>query len=149
MSLSSADPMSREPMKLIQEGLREAGYSFDRIHQEAGESLLLVMERADCVVELMPDGRLACQFGVDMEELRTLVSGDSNEDIAEDELQRVAREHLRPRFQKFRPRLTAHGFEETVDTTAQYYAISFVKPLDLSDPPRVVSQLEDCLKLLV
>ena len=139
--------MGTEQLELIEKGLREASITFQRVNQEKGNSLLVPVETADCLVELYSDGRLTCQFGVDMEELRTLLAGDTAEDIAEDELQRVARDHLRPLFQKYRSALMANGFEETIDATEEYYAISFVKSVDLSDQNRVIAQLQDCLKL--
>ena len=67
-----------------------------------------------------------------MEELRILLAGSTPEDISEDELQRVARDQLRPVTQKYRSSLRGSGFEETVETTEQHYAISFEKTIDHS-----------------
>jgi len=113
-----------------------------------GESLLVESEKTDCIVEVQGTGHLSVQFGVDMEELRTLLGGDTTEDIAEDELQRVARDHLRPVCNKFRSKLLAQGFEESLDAAKEYYAICFVKPLDSGNEGGVVSELQGCLKLL-
>jgi hypothetical protein len=140
--------MGKEQLKLIEQGLREAGVTFQNANQEGGNSLLIPVETGDCLVELYSDGRLSCQFGVDMEELRTLLAGDTTEDIAEDELQRVARDHLRPMLNKYRSILIAKGFEETIDTTEEYYAISFIKSVDQSDRNRVIAEIQDCLKLV-
>ena len=140
--------MGTEQIKLIEEGLKKAGIACQYANQESVNSILIPVKTADCLVELYSDGRLSCQFGVDMEELRTLLAGDTTEDIAEDELQRVARDHLRPLCHKYRPILINNGFEETIDVTEDYYAISFVKSVDLSDPNSVMVELQDCLKRL-
>jgi hypothetical protein len=134
-----------EQLKDIRERLKQIGRPFEYMRQPEGDSILLPVEKADCLLELWAGGKLSCQFGVDMEELRILVAGSSNEDIAEDELQRVARDHLRPRFQKFRAPLLAQGFEEVVETTEHSYAVSFNKSVDLSDPAGAVSAVQSCL----
>ena len=139
--------MARERLEAIQQQLKKVGLSFELVKQEEEESLLFSIEKADCVVELWGNGRLTCQFGVDMEELRTLLAGSATEDIAEDELQRVARDHLRPICQRYRSMLIAQRFEETVETTEQYYAISFLKSVDLQNSSGVMTQLQDCLRL--
>ena len=140
--------MNSERLKGIHQKLRDTGFLLDYTSQPEGDSLLFQIEKADCLVELWADGRLCCQFGIDMEELRLLLAGSSTEDIAEDELQRVARDHLRPMVNKYRGALLSDGFEETVDTSEQHYAICFVKTLDLSSPETVVSTFQDCLQVL-
>ena len=93
------------------------------------------------------DGRLSVQFGMDMEELRTLLAESSTEDIAEDELQRVAKDHLRPMVQRYRPKLVALGFQEGKEVTEEYYAMSFQKTVLVADASDVISQVQDCLHL--
>ena len=139
---------SSKKIEAIEQRLTERGVTFQGMGQAGERSILISVEKADCLIEVGGDNKISCQFGVDMEELRTLLSGGTTEDIASDELQRVARDHLRPSFQKYRPKLSEKGFEETVDATEEYYAISFVKSVDLSDPDAVVTQLQDCLNLL-
>jgi hypothetical protein len=139
--------MGKEQLEHVEQGLKETGIAFRQANHVSGDSILIPVETEDCLVELHSDGRLSCQFGVDMEELRTLLAGDTTEDIAEDELQRVARDHLRPLFKKYRSILIANGFEETIDATEEYYAIGFVKSVDLPDRNRVITEIQDCLKL--
>ena len=139
--------MTEEILTTIQEQLREAGLSFERIEQEGGICLLHSVEKEDCIVELWTDGRLSVQFGMDMDELRTLLAGSTTEDIAEDELQRVARDHLRPMAQRYRSKLVTLGFQEGIEVTEEYYAMSFQKTMDLSDSSGVISQVQACLHL--
>jgi hypothetical protein len=139
---------SNPQLSLILRQIREKGFPFEPLRQAEGESVLYRADKADCVIELWDSGRLTCQFGIDMEELRNLVSGSGNEDIAEDELQRVARDHLRPLSRRYGPGLKELGYEEIVDTAEHHYAISFEKTLNLSDPPAVLSEIQGCLSIL-
>lgn len=95
------------------------------------------------ILELISDGRLVALFGMDMDELRVLVSGDATEDLSEDELQRVARDNLRPAVNVYKPFFLLKGFEEGVDTGEGYYAIAFTKKLDLADPASVAGGIQD------
>jgi hypothetical protein len=135
-------------LKAVQKRLTDRDLPFDYARQPEGDSILLSVDQSDCLLELWADGKLSCQFGVDMEELRTLVAGSSNEDIAEDELQRVARDHLRPQFQKYRAPFLARGFEEAVETTEHSYAVCFNKTVDLSDPEAAARSVQDCLSVV-
>ena len=139
--------MTEEILTTIQEQLREAGLSFERIEQEGGVSLLHSVEKEDCIVELWTNGRLSVQFGMDMDELRTLLAGSTTEDIAEDELQRVARDHLRPSVQRYRSKLIALDFREGIEVTEEYYAMSFQKTLVFAGPSDAISQIKNCLQL--
>ena len=105
--------------------LQQAGVSFS---EESDGRLIIAGGSDDYLVEVNPHGNVWCLFGVDMSELRLLVSGSSNEDLGEDELQRVAREQLRPLQRRYQPLFAGAGFEEEVVVDADSYAIAFVKP---------------------
>ncbi|HEY5594950.1 MAG TPA: hypothetical protein VIL61_07320, partial [Nitrospiria bacterium] len=100
------------------------------------------------LVELFSDGRFACQFGVDMEEMRNLLTGDQTEDMADDELVRVARYHLKAIVDRYRAALLKQGFEEGIEATPDHYAITFHVMLDLSHPDRAVHQVAQYLLAL-
>ena len=85
-------------------------------------------------LHLGTDGILTCSFKVDLEEIRMLVSGDTTEDLSEDELCRVAREELRPRVDRYRRKFMQTGFEEGVESDGDQYAIVFTKSLDGMTP---------------
>jgi hypothetical protein len=105
--------------------LQQARVSFS---EESDGRLAIAGGPDDYLVEVDPHGDVWCLFGVDMSELRLLVSGSSNEDLGEDELQRVAREHLRPLHRRYQPLFAGAGFEEQVVVDADSYAMAFVKP---------------------
>ena len=131
------------PLAGLEETMKSLGWAFKRLGEESGpeRSLLLETPEEDCLVELFPDGRLACQFGVDMEEMRNLLTGDQTEDMQDDELVRVARYHLKSIVDRYRKALIKEGLEEGVDVTEDYYAIVFDTRMDLSDKQKVMHDL--------
>ncbi|HEY4485128.1 MAG TPA: hypothetical protein VI702_02235 [Nitrospiria bacterium] len=131
----------------IEAALKKAGVGCERMAGSEG-SLMIGAPDEDSVVELYPDGRFACQFGVDMEELRGLLTGDQTEDMADDELVRVARYHLKPTVDRHRAALIKEGLEESVDATKDYYAIVFGASFDLSDPQSVLQKITRILAVL-
>lgn len=138
-----SDPDRGAALEDVEAAFQKLGWSFERFEggDEHGRSLLLNLPEADCLVELSSDGLFACQFGVDMEEMRNLLTGDQTEDMADDELVRVARYHLKTIVDRYRAALLKAGLEEGVDATSDHYAITFQTMLDLSHPDQVVHQV--------
>jgi hypothetical protein len=138
-----SDSDRRAALGEIEAAFQRLGRSTERLEggDGHGASLLLNVPEADCLVELSSDGRFACQFGVDMEEMRNLLTGDQTEDMADDELVRVARYHLKTIVDRYRAALLNAGLVEGVDATSDYYAITFQTMLDLSRPDEVVHQV--------
>ena len=130
-------------LERIEAEMKKAGWSYDRLEgdEAASGTLLIETDEPDCLMELFPDGRLACQFGVDMEEMRNLLTGDQTEDMQDDELVRVARYHLKAIVDRYRVILLKEGMEEGVDATAHYYAIIFDTRLDLENPQKAMHDM--------
>jgi hypothetical protein len=126
--------------------LAQSQIAFEEADRD-GKTLLIESPDTDYLLELCADGKLLCQFGVDLEELRGMISGGTTEDLSSDELQRSAREHLRPIVAQYRGKLIAAGFEEEVEATEEHYAITFKKALDLDRPEHVIEALKWCRKL--
>lgn len=102
----------------------------------------------DCLVELDPAGRVLCQFGIDLDELRDLIAGSATEDLGDDELQRAARYHLVTLTSRYQPRFKAAGFDESYDVTGDHAVIVFSHPIDLQTPDGVLPVLQRCVDLL-
>jgi hypothetical protein len=138
-----SDSDRRAALDEVESAFQRLGWSYERLEggDGHGASLLMNLPEADCLVELYSDGHFACQFGVDMEEMRNLLTGDQTEDMADDELVRVARYHLKTIVDRYRPALLKAGLEEGVDATSDHYAITFQTMLDLSHPDQVVHQV--------
>jgi len=101
---------------------------------EAGDGSIDFTWEESFALHLGTNGILTCSFKVDMEEIRMLVSGDTTEDLSEDELCRVAREELRPMVDRYRRRFMQTGFEEGVESDRDQYAIVFTKSLSGMTP---------------
>jgi len=94
-----------DPLKTL---LSQSKMAFEETGRGDG-SLAIEADGAEYLLELCADGKLLCQFGVDLDELRGMISGGTTEDLSDDELQRSAREHLRPIVTKYRGKLIAAG----------------------------------------
>ena len=109
---------------------------------DAGDGSIQFTWEDDYALHLGTDGILTCSFKVDLEEIRMLVSGDTTEDLSEDELCRVAREELRPTVDRHRRRLMQAGFEEGVESDRDQYAIVFTKSLAGMTPHEAGEELK-------
>ncbi|MEK6684409.1 MAG: hypothetical protein AABY46_07100 [Nitrospirota bacterium] len=144
-----SDPKQSSSLDKVEEAFKKLGWSYERLEGgDSGGSLLLVLPEMDCLVELFSDGRFACQFGVDMEEMRNLLTGDQTEDMADDELVRVARYHLKSIVDRYRAALLKEGLDEGIEATPDHYAITFETRLDLSAPEQVTHKAARCLLAL-
>jgi hypothetical protein len=68
--------------------------------------------------------------------------------LGEDELVRAARYHLQTIAKPYAARLTAGGFAEEYDVTAEHAVIGYVHSVDLSQPDKVLTVLTRCLEIL-
>jgi hypothetical protein len=101
------------------------------------------------ILHLGTDRVLTCSFKVDLEDIRTLIAGDTTEDLSEDELCRVAREELRPFLDRYRWKLRQAGFEESIESDHEQYAIVFTKPLTEVTPQEASEILKWCREVLM
>tara|TARA_B100000315_G_scaffold258803_1_gene312242 strand:+ start:715 stop:1077 length:363 start_codon:yes stop_codon:yes gene_type:complete len=79
---------------------------------QPGGAIAMDLGASGWILEVQPDARLLCQVGVDMEELCTLLSGNTTEDLSLDELQRVAKDHLRPSVRRYKSKLVEGDFKK-------------------------------------
>lgn len=122
--------------------LDQAGVSVEKAGTEDGS---INFEAKDGgALRLGPDGILTCSFTADLEEIRTMISGDTTEDLSEDELCRVAREELRPVVDRHRRRFIQAGFEEGIESDHEQYSIVFTRTLTGAAPQVVSDVLKWC-----
>ena len=136
-----------------QDWLREVKKSLDQIgmspqESKAGDGSIDFTWEEGSVLHLGTDGILTCSFKVDLEEIRMLVSGDSTEDLSEDELCRVAREELRPMVDRYRRKFMQASFDEGVESNRDQYAIVFTKSLAGMTPHDASDALKWCRESL-
>ena len=115
---------------------------------EPGGAIVMNLGTSGWMLELQPVARLLCQVGVDLEELRTLLSGNTAEDLSSDELQRVAKDHLRGAVQQHKATLVEAGFQEKTDVEEEFMAITFERPIDFHDLGQINQTIDWCRKVI-
>lgn len=111
---------------------------------EPGGSLALTLGSDGWLLEVTPDGRLICQTGLDMEDVQSLLSDGTPEDLGTDELAKQAKYYLQPAVSKFRRTLISAGFEENTEMNDQYVAVTFQRAVDLSNLEEVKRAVQWC-----
>jgi len=109
-----------------------------RIPIATGPSFLIITTERDLIYQLEAD----------LEEVRMMISGDTTEDLSEDELCRVAREELRPFIRRHQSKLIQADFQESVVSDQALYAVTFTKSLKESSPEQAMDAIRWCLKTL-
>lgn len=111
---------------------------------EPGGALGLELHEDGWVLEITPEGRLLCQYGIAMEDVKSLTSDGTTEDLGTDELAKQAKYFIQPAVAKFRPVFRQAGFEERTDMNDQYVAVTFDKAVDLGDAQAVRDLVHWC-----
>ncbi len=109
-----------------------------------GGALGLELHDDGWVLEITPEGRLLCQYGIAMEDVKSLTSDGTTEDLGTDELAKQAKYFLQPAVAKFRSVLRQAGFEERTDMNDQYVAVTFDKAVNLDDAPAIQELVRWC-----
>ena len=134
-------------MKDLIEALTHGAIGFSPSDEPKG-GINLPIEDEECLVEIHPDRSLVCLFGLDLDELRGMISGDATEDLSSDELQRVAKDSLRQTI-GFRGRvLRQQGFQEEVQATEGYFVMCYRKILTDKGVQTNLGSIRECLKIV-
>jgi hypothetical protein len=80
---------------------------------EPGGSLALPLSDEAWMLELTPDGRLICQTGMDMDDIQSLLSTGTPEDLGTDELAKQAKYYLQPASRNIGRHSSAPGLKKT------------------------------------
>lgn len=111
---------------------------------EPGGALGLALDDEDWILELTPDGRLICQTGMDMEDLQSLLSDGTPEELGTDELAKQAKYYIQPAVSKYREALVKAGFLEATEMNDQYVAATFHRDVDFHKLDEVLVQVQWC-----
>ncbi len=111
---------------------------------EPGGSLALPLGDEAWMLEVTPDGRLICQTGMDMDDIQSLLSTGTPEDLGTDELAKQAKYYLQPAVTKYRKTLVAAGFEENTEMNDQYVAATFQRVMDFANLEEVRQAVKWC-----
>lgn len=111
---------------------------------EPGGAVALSLDDEGWILEITPDGRVICQAGLDIEDVQSLLSEGTPEDLGTDELARQAKYYLQPMVAKFRNPLREAGFEEQTEMTEHYVAVTFQKRVDFRNFAELASTVAWC-----
>lgn len=115
---------------------------------EAEGPLLMDLGSDGWLLEITPDGRLLCQMGMALDDVMSLMSEGTPEDLGTDEVAKQAKWYLQAAVNKFRSALRGAGFEETSEMTDEYVATTFQKAVDFRKPEDVEEAVRWCRQLM-
>ena len=128
--------MSQTPhqrWRRVQEHLKKINAGF--VQDEPGGALTLELENEDWQLEVTPAGVLTCQAGYALEDVQSLLSDGTAEDLGGDELAKQAKFYVQQIVSKHSNGLKRDGFTERVDMNEEYVAVLFERAIDLDDLP--------------
>jgi hypothetical protein len=67
------------------------------------------------LLEITPEGKLLCQYGVAIDDVMSLMSEGTPEDLGTDEVAKQAKYFIQPAVSKYRPLLLQSGFSEQTE----------------------------------
>lgn len=109
------------------------------------EALTLPLPDEDWLLEITPDGKLVCMAGYDMEEMKSMLSDGTPEDLGTDELAKQAKFYLQQTVSKHRSNLLSQGFTERIEMNESYVAAHYERPVDLEKLGDLRQQIKTCL----
>lgn len=92
------------------------------------------VKNEDWLLEVTPDGILACQSGYDLDDMKSILSDGTAEDLGSDELAKQAKFYLQQTVSKYKRRLQQDGLTERMEMNDEYVAIIFERSIDLDQP---------------
>ena len=115
---------------------------------EPGGPLSMELGSDGWLYELTPDGRVLCQYGIAMDDVRSLMSDGTTEDLGSDELAKQAKYFIQPAVSKYRQLLLQSGFSEQTDMNDDFVAATFERAVDLTNPAAVQSLTAWCMRTI-
>jgi hypothetical protein len=113
---------------------------------EPGGPLMMDLGEEGWLLEVTPDRRLLCQMGMDLEDIKSLMSDGTPEDLGTDEVAKQVKYYIQPAVAKFRQTLRGAGFEETTEMNDDYVAAIFHKDVDFAKPEEIEQAIQWCRK---
>lgn len=119
----------------VQDHLKRTDSNF--VQFEPGGALTLELDDQDWQLEITPAGLLVCQAGYALEDMQSLLSDGTAEDLGSDELAKQAKFYIQQVVAKYRDRLITDGFNERVEMNDEYVAVFFERPVDFDNLPEL------------
>ncbi len=115
---------------------------------EAGGALTMDLGPDGWLLELTADGLLLCQYGMALDDVMTLLSDGTPEDLGTDEIAKQAKYYIQPAVSKYRAILLKSGFSEQTEMNDDYVAARFERNVDLTNPIAVQDLMRWCVKTI-
>lgn len=122
---------SRPGWQHVQDHLKQADSSF--MQYEPDGALTLELDDEDWQLEITPTGLLVCQAGYALEDMQSLLSDGTAEDLGSDELAKQAKFYIQQVVSKYRDRLIKDGFSERIEMNDEYVAVFFERSVDFDN----------------
>jgi hypothetical protein len=111
---------------------------------EPGGPLVLDLGTDGWLLEVKPDGTVLCQYGVAIEDVMSLLSEGTPEDLGTDEVAKQAKYFIQPAVSKFRPLLLQSGFTEETEMNEAFVAVTFARAMDVQNIPKLMDLVQWC-----
>ncbi len=108
------------------------------------EPLTLSLPDEDWLLEITPDGRLVCVAGYDLDDMKSMLSDGTAEDLGSDELAKQVKFFLQQTTSKYRRRLMAEGFTERMEMNDDFVAAHYEQAIDLSSTQEIRQKIHTC-----
>lgn len=124
-------------------------YLVDEIHGwmdiDSMEALTLPLPDEDWLLEITADGKLVCMAGYDLEDMKSMLSDGTPEDLGTDELAKQAKFYLQQTVSKYRSKLMRLGFTERIEMNESHVAAYYERPVDFGNLADLHQQIKTCL----
>lgn len=108
------------------------------------EPLTLSLPDEDWLLEITPDGLLVCVAGYDLDEMKSILSDGTPEDLGSDELAKQVKFFLQQTTSKYRRKLLSEGFTERIEMNEESVAAYFEQAIDLEAHSDVRKKIQTC-----
>lgn len=139
--MSEANPISSHWKSARSALLTEIAGWFE---SQETEPLTLSLPDEDWLLEITPDGRLVCVAGYDLDDMKSMLSDGTAEDLGSDELAKQVKFFLQQTTSKYRRKLMAEGFTERIEMNDDFVAAHFEQNIDLAALPEVRHKIQTC-----
>ena len=123
------DALNSEAWELTRDFLTK---KFPNCHQsDPSGPLTFELDNEEWILEISSTGTLACQSGYALEDMKSILSDGTAEDLGTDELAKQAKFYLQQATSKYRNRLKQEGFTERTEMNDEYVAVMFEREVSL------------------
>ena len=118
------------------------------VELEPGGAMAMDLGHDGWLLELTPDGKLLCQYGMALDDVKTLLSDGTPEDLGTDEIAKQAKYYIQPAVSKYRAILLKSGFSEQTEMNDEYVAVRFERSMDVTNPISVQDLMRWCVRTI-